>query len=162
MSADQQLDEREERAWRAYHRMNAELAHRIGRELAAETGLSDADIEIMLALSEASDHTLRAIALRCAVHWEKSRLSHHVARMERRGLVSREECVEDGRGAIIRLTATGHEAITAACCVRARAIRTYLLDQLTDAQVDTLIEISTAILAGPVAADSNVAANTTR
>lgn len=146
MSAEQQLDEREERAWRAYHRMNAHLAQRIGRELAGETGLSDADIEILLALSDAPENTLRALALRCAVHWEKSRLSHHVARMERRGLVARAECVEDGRGAIIRLTADGREAIAGACCVRARAIRTHLLDRLTDVQVDALIELSEAVL----------------
>lgn len=162
MSAEQPLDEREERAWRAYHRMNAQLAQRIGRELAAETGLSDADIEIMLALSDVPGNTLRALALRCSVHWEKSRLSHHIARMERRGLVAREDCAEDARGAIIRLTTEGREAIAGACCVRARAIRTYLLDRLTDVQVDALIELSAAVLDEPDHADHDRPARTAR
>ena len=39
--------------------------------------------------------------------WSKSRLSHHITRMQRRGLVLREECEDDGRGAVIALTERG-------------------------------------------------------
>src|SRR5690606_3637459 len=99
-----------------------------------ETGLSDSDVEILLELVGTPDHTVRALSLRSAVNWEKSRLSHHLARMERRGLVRRETCEEDGRGAVIRLTPEGREAMTGACCARARAIRRHLLDRLTTEQ----------------------------
>lgn len=145
---DARLDAREERAWRGYHRMERELASRIRRQLARDTGLSDADYEILRALSDAPDGTLRARTLRCVVHWEKSRLSHQIGRMERRGLVVREECEEDSRSAVIRLTEAGRDAIRAACCEHARAVRAHLLDRLSPAQLDALADISETVLAG--------------
>ena len=53
--------------------------------------------------------------------WERSRLSHHAKRMEGRGLVRRQECCDDGRGAFVTLTPAGREAIeTAAPLIQAR------------------------------------------
>lgn len=145
---DRPLDEREERAWRAFHRLEYELGSRIRRQLARETGLSDADYEILRTLAEASDQCMRALALRSEVHWEKSRLSHHIGRMERRGLVTRGDCAEDSRGAMIRLTDAGREAIVTALCAHAKAVRTYLLDRLTAGQLEALADISETVLAG--------------
>lgn len=146
--AHRPLDDREERAWRAYHRMVRELDSRIRRELVRDTGLSDADYEILRPLAEAPDRALRARVLRSAVGWEKSRLSHQIGRMERRGLVTREHCAEDSRSAVVRLTDTGHEAIVAACCEHARAVRAHLLDRLSAEQLDALADISETVLDG--------------
>ncbi|WP_428965718.1 MarR family winged helix-turn-helix transcriptional regulator [Micromonospora fluostatini] len=141
------LTAREQRAWEGYRRMQGLLASHLNRHLLSETGLSDADVVILDALLAAPDHRLRSLALRCEVQWEKSRLSHHLARMQQRGLVSREECPEDSRGAVVRLTDTGRAAVTAAAGYRVAAIRSYLLDLLTPEQVDTLGDISEAVLA---------------
>ena len=145
---DRPLDEREERAWRAFHRLEHELGSRVRRQLARETGLSDADYVILRVLAEAPDQHLRALALRSEVRWEKSRLSHHIGRMERRGLVTREGCAEDSRGAVIRLTGAGREAMVTALCAHAKAVRAYLLDQLSPGQLDALADISETVLAG--------------
>jgi DNA-binding MarR family transcriptional regulator len=145
---DRPLDEREERAWRAFHRLEHELGSRIRRQLARETGLSDADYEILRVLAEAPDQCMRALALRSEVRWEKSRLSHHIGRMERRGLVTRGSCAEDSRGAMIRLTDAGRDAIMTALCAHAKAVRAYLLGQLTAGQLDALADISETVLAG--------------
>lgn len=142
------LDAREERAWLGYHRMERELAGRIRRQLVRDTGLSDADYEILRTLSDAPDGTLRARTLRCELRWEKSRLSHQVGRMERRGLVAREDCAEDSRGAVVRLTDAGGEAIQAACCEYAKAVRSLLIDRLSPAQLDALADISETVLGG--------------
>ncbi|GIF73751.1 MarR family winged helix-turn-helix transcriptional regulator [Asanoa siamensis] len=141
------LTPREERAWDGYRRMQGLLSSQLNRQLMADTGLSDADFAILSALLGAPRHRLRGLALRCEVQWEKSRLSHHLGRMQTRGLVVREECVEDSRGAVFQLTPEGKAAVEAATGDRVAAVRTYLLDLLTPEQLDALTEISGAVLA---------------
>ena len=94
-------------AWTAFQRMRARLTGQINRELARETGLSEADFEILAALIARPDEPVRAISLRCGIDWEKSRLSHQLRRMEQRGLVIRGHCAEDNRGAMVRITEAG-------------------------------------------------------
>ncbi|WDZ83640.1 MarR family winged helix-turn-helix transcriptional regulator [Micromonospora cathayae] len=137
----------EQRAWEGWRRMQAGLASQLNRQLLHRAGLSEADFVILDALLGAPDHRLRALALRCEVQWEKSRLSHQLARMQHRGLVVREECVEDSRGAVVRLTGAGQAAVRAAAAHRTEMIRSYLLDLLTPAQLDALAGISAAVLA---------------
>jgi DNA-binding MarR family transcriptional regulator len=146
--AQRPLDAREERAWQSYHQMERELAGRIRRRLTRDTGLSDADYEILRALADAPDGILRARELRCEVRWEKSRLSHQIGRMEGRGLVTREDCDEDSRGSVIRITAAGRKVIVAACCEHAKAVRAYLIDRLSPDQLDALADISETVVAG--------------
>lgn len=144
---DRPLDAREERAWRSFRQMERELAGRIRRQLTRDTGLSDADYEILRALADAPDSMLRARVLRYRLRWEKSRLSHQIGRMERRGLVAREDCDEDSRGSVIRLTGPGREAISAAHGEYAKAVRKSLIDRLNADQLDALTDISETVLA---------------
>src|SRR5687768_10781377 len=95
--------------WANYQRLRLRLSERLNRELTQKTGLSEADFEILTALTETSDETVRALTLRCGLEWEKSRLSHQLKRMEARGLIAREECVEDNRGSVIRVTDVGRK-----------------------------------------------------
>src|SRR4051812_27768009 len=108
------LAEDEQQLWRAYLRMQAGLTAELNRQLQAESGLSLADYEVLVQLTDAPDGRLRPYELQRGLEWEQSRLSHHLARMQRRGLVGREECATDGRGAYITLTDTGRHAIGAA------------------------------------------------
>jgi DNA-binding MarR family transcriptional regulator len=73
--------------------------------------------------------------------WARSRLSHQVRRMERRGLVAREECVDDGRGAMVRLTAAGRAAIEAAAPEHVATVRRYFFDQLSDRDQAVLADL---------------------
>lgn len=127
--------------------MRVQLAGVISRELTRETGLSEADYEILTALMENSDKSVRAMALRCGLAWEKSRLSHQLKRMEQRGLVAREECVEDNRGTLIRVTNLGRERAEAARRVYEELVQRYIGDVLTVEQMDELGAISETVLA---------------
>lgn len=73
-----------------------------------------------------------------ALDWERSRLSHHIKRMAGRGLVEREECLDDGRGAFIVLTPAGRTAIERAAPAHARTVRELVFDALSDEELDTL------------------------
>lgn len=134
-------------AWSSYQRMRVLLAGRINRELSHKTGLSEADYEILIALTESADDSVRALALRCGLDWEKSRLSHQLKRMEARGLVMREECLEDNRGTVIRVTDAGRKIAADARVYYEEAVRRYFIDVLTDEQLAALGAIAETVLA---------------
>lgn len=134
-------------AWAAFQRMRTRLTAQLNRELARETGLSEADFEILAALSAHPDEPVRALALRCGLDWEKSRLSHQLRRMEQRGLVTRGNCAEDNRGAVVQITDAGRLLAEAARLVHEQAVHRYVCAVLTPEQLTALGDISNAVLA---------------
>ncbi|SNR41954.1 DNA-binding transcriptional regulator, MarR family [Haloechinothrix alba] len=141
------LTEHEQRAWRGYLDMHARLTARLHRDLQADSGLSLSDFDVLVQLTDRDDERARVLELAQALQWEKSRLSHHLARMERRGLVERQECPDDARGAFIALTAQGRRTIEQAAPQHVNTVRDLVFDQLTAEQVDTLLAISTQVQA---------------
>jgi DNA-binding MarR family transcriptional regulator len=141
------LSDREQLAWRAMIAMWTRLNAQLAREMAAESDLSMADFSVLVALTDTCAGKTRAFSLADALQWEKSRLSHQLARMEKRGLIERTECVTDGRGQLVGVTAAGQAAIEAAAPAHVAAVRRLFFDGLTDNQVDGLTEIARAALA---------------
>lgn len=133
-------------AWDAYRRMSVRLSGRLSRELARETGLSEADYEILTALADTPHESVRALTLRCGLEWEKSRLSHQLRRMERRGLITRGDSAEDSRAATVTITPAGLAAATTARVHHDEAVRRHVAEALTPAQLAALREIAEAIL----------------
>jgi DNA-binding MarR family transcriptional regulator len=140
------LSERQAAAWASYQRMRVRLAERLNRELAHTTGLSEADFEILSALTKTPEESVRALALRCGLEWEKSRLSHQLRRMEARGLITREECTEDNRGAVIRVTDTGRKLVAEARIHYEQSVRRYVTDVLSAEQMEALGTIAELVL----------------
>jgi DNA-binding MarR family transcriptional regulator len=140
------LDERQQRAWRGHLAVAARLQAELNRRLQAESGLSLADFDVLVALSERGA-PMRVTELAEALQWEKSRLSHHLTRMQRRGLVGREDCPDDARGAFVVLSATGRAAIEQAAPAHVAAVRELVFDGLDAAQVDAWAAVSDAVLA---------------
>jgi DNA-binding MarR family transcriptional regulator len=89
---------------------------------------------------------LRAFELSRRLGWEKSRLSHHIARMEARGLVGREPCDTDHRGAFVVLTPTGRAAIEVAAPGHVEGVRRHFIDLLTPEQLEVLADITDTVL----------------
>lgn len=134
------------RAWLGYRRMRVLLDLQLGRDLAGDAGLSEADYDVLSNISEATDHRMRLTELATHLHWSKSRLSHQVTRMQQRGLVSREECPLDGRGAMIVLTEAGWRAILAAAPGHVASVRRNFIDRLTEEQIRVLGDIAEAVV----------------
>src|SRR6266568_2796133 len=84
------LTEPEAHAWLAFRRMNLLVNAQINRDLAQEAGLSEPDYDVLSNLT-ASDGRRRLTELADRMLWSKSRLSHHITRMQARGLVTRED-----------------------------------------------------------------------
>ncbi|MDP9846116.1 MarR family winged helix-turn-helix transcriptional regulator [Streptosporangium lutulentum] len=140
------LDEGEFRAWLGYRRMRLLLDAQIARDLTRDSGLSDADYDVLSALSSREDRRWRLNELAARMLWSKSRLSRHISRMEERGLVTREECVTDARGSVIVLTEGGLRAIEAAAPDHVESVRRHLIDLLTREQIEVLGDISDTVL----------------
>ena len=124
--------------WRALIDTTAELRRILGAQLLRETGLSPADYQVMLALSEADGRRLRSSELAATIDWERSRLSHHLARMERRGLIRRDDCATDNRGAEVALTDDGAGKFRRATAPHMLAIKEHFADALTPEQFEAL------------------------
>jgi DNA-binding MarR family transcriptional regulator len=140
------LDDAEARAWRGYMRMRTLLHAQLVRDLAREAGLSGPDYDVLSNVSEAEGRRVRLGDLAARMAWSKSRLSHHITRMERRGLVTREDCSSDGRGAFVVLTDAGLRAIQAAAPGHVASVRRHFIDLLSTEQLDALAEISQTVV----------------
>jgi DNA-binding MarR family transcriptional regulator len=136
------LSDREQRAWRGYRRMRTLLDLQLGRDLMRESGLSEADYDVLSGLSETEGHRLRLGELAAQMLWSKSRLSHHITRMQQRGLVRREECSDDGRGSMIVLTEAGWRGIVEAAPGHVESVRRHLIDLLTEDEIEAVAALT--------------------
>src|SRR4051812_6995816 len=111
------------RVWRDFVETGDRLRSLLGARLQAESGMSTGDYAVLLALSEAPGKRLRSSSLADVIDWERSRLSHHLGRMERRGLVVREASAADSRGAEVVLTPLGASQFRRASASHLRAVQ---------------------------------------
>src|SRR6187200_510942 len=128
----QWLSHKQEQVWRGWLRLNAELSAALQRELQDDAGLSMPDFEVLVHLTDSPQGRVRITDLAGLLNWERSRVSHHVKRMEGRGLVQRTECLEDGRGAFVAITPPGRAAIEQAAPGHVSAVRRLMFDALSD------------------------------
>jgi len=141
------LNDREERAWRALQLMQMRLEGALARQLASDSALSYPDYVVLVALTDRPDGRLRIFELAGVLGWEKSRLSHHVARMIARGLVKKEKCGADRRGAFVVVTKRGRKEIEAAAPGHVAVVGRLFVDQLTPRQLASIGEAAEAVLA---------------
>jgi DNA-binding MarR family transcriptional regulator len=125
-------------AWRSLLEAHAALTELLERELVAERGLPLSRYEVLLRLVEAPGGRLRMQELASSVLLSKSGLSRLVDRMEAAGLVRRERCPSDRRGAFAVLTDQGRSALRRAAPVHLRGIQEHFARHLADGEARTL------------------------
>jgi DNA-binding MarR family transcriptional regulator len=140
------LSEPEQRAWRGLLQMTTRLEAQLNRELQEASGLSLADYDVLVPLSEAPQGRLRVFEVASALGWERSRLSHHLTRMQRRGLITREDCDADRRGAFVVLADAGRSAIEQAAPAHVKTVRRLVFDGLSGEQVVSLQAFTESVL----------------
>jgi DNA-binding MarR family transcriptional regulator len=140
------LNAKELEAWRRLLLMHLQLTATLSRELAEASGLSYPDYLVLAALTDRPDGRMRAFELGRELGWEKSRLSHHVARMVERGLVRRERCETDQRGAFVVVTRRGRKAIESAAPGHVEGVRRHFIDLLSPTELETLSTVAGRVL----------------
>ena len=141
------LEADQQRAWRQWLALTTRLPARLNRQLQADSDLSLADFDVLVQLTDLPAGRLRVGELGAALDWEKSRLSHHLTRMERRGLVAREDVAADGRGSEVVLTPAGRAAIEAAAPAHVDTVRALVFDALDEEQLRAWAELTSMLLA---------------
>ena len=131
--------------WRSFTETSEALRVELASRLTSRSGVSAGDYAVLLALSEADGHRLRSSALAVEVGWERSRLSHHLGRMEKRGLVHREGSAEDSRGAEAVMTDAGASAFRHASAPHLRDIEELFVSVLSEEQLVAVDEITRAL-----------------
>jgi len=139
------LDDRSQRVWRRWLTVTGALPGALGAQLQADSRLSTADFSVLVQLSEAEGERYRIAELADALQWERSRLSHQLTRMEKRGLVRREECTHDGRGAFAVLTDEGRDRLVQAAPGHARLVRGIFFDDLPAEDLDAFERVLTRL-----------------
>jgi DNA-binding MarR family transcriptional regulator len=138
------LEADEDRAWRAVRRLLTVLPSRLARDL-NRLELSSADYEVLSTLSEKPDRRWGLKDFAVKMQWSRSRLSHHAARMEARGLIDREPDPADARGSIYHLTDHGFAILAKAAPGHLNSVRTRFLDHLTPEELTVLERVATRI-----------------
>lgn len=124
------LTEDEQRAWRSWIAATLLLQDQLGRDMQNQHGLSFADYEILVQLSEHPERRLRMSDLAERTLSSRSRLSHQISRMEAAGLVTREQCSDDRRGTFAALTDRGWDTIVTAAPDHVASVRRHLINPL--------------------------------
>lgn len=146
----------EQVAWRAYLLGSARLAEALNRQLEEDAGISLSEYEILVRLSEAPDRTIRMSELAASLMHSRSRVTHTVTRMQKRGLVDRSTCLDDGRGVNCVMTEAGWQLLVRSAPGHVQAVRDNLVDLLPPGRFAALGEAMAAVARGPARDASDV------
>ena len=108
------LNDDEQELWRLMLAASRKISRVIDDTLQAESDLSSSEFAVLVSLSEAENHSLRLRDLCAVLDWDRSRTSHQVTRMEKRGLVTKAKSPGDARGVLVCLTDEGMRRLEAA------------------------------------------------
>ena len=152
------LDHDEQHSWRAFIIGTQLLMDRLDRDLRLDHGVSLAEYEILVRLSESPGNRMRMALLADALCHSRSRVTHTVARMERAGLLARSQSSDDGRGVEALMSPAGQKVLTDAAPSHVEGVRRNLVDVASGEDFAALgrvmNEVADRLLAGkPPAAD---------
>ncbi|MHA6511282.1 MarR family winged helix-turn-helix transcriptional regulator [Tessaracoccus sp. Z1128] len=140
------LTESQQRVWRSYLLAKTHIDDYLDEAL-GDFGLSLAEYELLVRLSESPDHTIRMGELAASVGHSRSRLTHTIKRMEQAGYVTRTSCVADGRGVQAVMTETGYDLLKRAAPAHVDSVRRVFVDAIDPEDYLALGRAMTAVLA---------------
>jgi DNA-binding MarR family transcriptional regulator len=133
--------------WRNFRFMVEETSLKVSRELDSVTGLTGGQFGILSVLLDVPSGEVRQQEVADAMRWDRTRLSHQLTRMEKRGLVSRKKGPKGGT--TIALTPLGRKERQRVAPALANAVRTHFFSKLNKAQLQQLADILEALRAEP-------------
>ena len=141
------LSDEEQAFWRLLLAARRTLDRVVDTALDESADLSSPEFSVLVALSEADERRLRLRELCAELGWDRSRTSHQITRMERRGLVSKEKSPGDARGVVVCLTDTGMTHLEQAAPDHVETVRRAVFDHLAPADVPAIARFFEGILA---------------
>lgn len=128
------LNDEEQALWRLILAGMRKIDRVIDETLLAGSDLSSSEFSVLVSLSEAADQCLRLRDLCAGLNWDRSRTSHQITRMERRGLVTKRKSEGDARGVVVSLTDEGMRRLQSAAPDHVESVRRVVFDHLEPEQ----------------------------
>lgn len=141
------LDDEEQQLWRLILAGFTKISRTIDDRLQAGGDISSPEFSVLVALSEAQGRTLRLRELCEELGWDRSRASHQVTRMKKRGLLTKKKCPGDARGVLVSLTDEGMSHLEEAVPDHVETVRRLIFDHLDADRADKISEFFTDVLA---------------
>ena len=132
------LDQDEQHLWRLLLAASKKVDNALDERLQETASMSAPEFSILVVLSEAPERTMRLRELCTELQWDRSRASHQVTRMEKRGLVSKKVCPGDARGVLVSITDEGFARLESAVPDHVETVRRLIFDRLTGDQASVL------------------------
>ncbi|AKK10862.1 MarR family winged helix-turn-helix transcriptional regulator [Corynebacterium uterequi] len=141
------LNDEEQSLWRLMLAASRKVDRVMDDTLQAGSELSTSEFSVLVCLSEAGDCQLRLRDLCVKLDWDRSRTSHQITRMERRGLVLKRKSEGDARGVVVTLTDDGMRRLKAAAPEHVESVRRVAFDHMTEEQARVMRSYCEAVLA---------------
>ena len=132
------LDPEELAAWRGMLRVHSDMTRVLDAELTHRHGLPLSSYEVLLFLADSPDGRMRMSELADSVLLSRSGLTRLVDRLERDGLLEREQCEEDARGYFAAITDRGRALFTEARRTHLAGVRERFLSRFSRDDLRTL------------------------
>ena len=137
------LSDAEQDLWRLMLATARKISRALDDTLQADSNLSTSEFSVLVSLSEVDGYTMRLRDLCGALEWDRSRTSHQVTRMEKRGLGSKQKRPGDARGGLVAL---GLQRLAAAAPGHVESGRRLVFDHLDDADIPALTRFFQGVL----------------
>ncbi|MDO4685982.1 MAG: MarR family winged helix-turn-helix transcriptional regulator [Corynebacterium sp.] len=131
MTTARWLNDQEQELWRLLLAAVRYVNRGMDNTLQDGHGISVPEFAVLVHLSESKEKETRLRDLCASLNWDRSRTSHQITRMERRGLVVKHRCSEDGRGVIVELTAEGRRRLESAAPDHVESVRQLFFDKVS-------------------------------
>lgn len=133
------LNQEEQQFWRLLIKAKVKLDRALDHTLQQSEGLSSTEFAVLVTLSEAPEHSLRLKDLCCTLDWDRSRASHQITRMQRRGFVEKLKCDGDARGVVVSLCDEGLRRLEQAAPDHVEVVRRIVFDDLDQNDLPAII-----------------------
>ena len=134
--------------WLPLIRLVQLLPQALDRRLRDEGGINHAHYAILVTLAGRVAQPATMTDLARIAGLSRSRLSHAIDALERRGWVERTACGGDGRTQSARLTDAGWDILRQAAPAHVEQIRSLVLDRLDDSERAALAAIAAKLVPG--------------
>ncbi|MDK8878812.1 MarR family transcriptional regulator [Corynebacterium sp. MSK008] len=141
------LEDDEQQLWRLMLAGFNKISRTIDDRLQEGSDISSSEFSVLVTLSEAEDRTLRLRELCDELGWDRSRASHQVTRMKKRGLLTKSKCPGDARGVLVTLTDQGMAHLEEAVPDHVETVRRLVFDNLDPDRADRIREFFTDVIA---------------
>ncbi len=154
MTTPRWLNDEEQHLWRLILAATRKMDRTIDETLQEDHELTTSEFSVLVSLSEAGDKEMRLRDICIDLEWDRSRTSHQITRMDKKGLVLKIKCEGDARGVIVELTPEGERRLKQAVPAHVETVRRMVFDPMTPEHAAVLRDyLTTALNSG--ACDAN-------